>query len=76
MLDSERCHLDTYAPVTSLVNTRSNIQYVTIAYVTLTIVSEDSANPSLFQQWASDVNEFWLTSLAQMFQYGSALNLR
>ena len=28
-----------------------------IAYVTITITSEDSANPCLFQQCASDVNE-------------------
>ena len=28
-----------------------------IAYVTITIISEDSANPCLFQQCASDVND-------------------
>ena len=27
-----------------------------IAYVTITIISEDSANPCLFQQSASDIN--------------------
>ena len=29
-----------------------------IAYVTITIISEDSANPCLFQQCVSDVNDF------------------
>ena len=28
-----------------------------IAYVTITIISEDSTNPWLFQQCASDVND-------------------
>ena len=28
-----------------------------IAYVTITIISEDSANPGRFQQCASDVND-------------------
>ena len=28
-----------------------------IAYVTITIISEDSANPCHFQQCASDVND-------------------
>ena len=28
-----------------------------IAYVTITIINEDSANPCLFQQCASDVND-------------------
>ena len=28
-----------------------------IVYVTITIISEDSANPCLFQQYASDVND-------------------
>ena len=28
-----------------------------IAYVTITIISEDSTNPCLFQQCASDVND-------------------
>ena len=42
-----------------------------IAYVTITIISEDSAN----QQSASDVND-WLTSLARKSEDGSTLNLR
>ena len=71
MLDSGRCHLETCAsdinrlrhwrmhlrtsnvcPIVFVVSNTSRITYVTI-----TIASEDSANPCLFQQCASDVND-------------------
>ena len=70
MLDSGRCHLETYAhkrlrhwcmhvrasyvcPVVFDVSGTSRI-----AYVTITIINEVTANHFLFQQCASDVNDF------------------
>ena len=46
-----------------------------IAYVIITIFSVDSANPCLFQQCVSDVNDLSYV-IGSMPQDGSALNLR
>ena len=75
MLDSGRCHIETYASVRMPVRTSYVCPVVfdvsstsQIAYVTITIITEDSANPYLFQQAHK--------SLAHKSQEGSALNLR